>query len=172
MLGVWTNVKNIELNNLYSYYAVASTKPLSSIQNDSLLKQLEIGVENIDVTKDEDISFKKKEQIKNSVIELMRGKNLYSKDNYEVSFWGETLFRSFVDFPKNISNGIYDIDVYLFNNGQLRTYQTMPVIVEKVGLEALITNMAHKRPLLYGLACVQLALIIGLVVGSLFARRE
>lgn len=172
VLGVWTNVENIELENLYSYYAVASMRPLTSVQNDSLLKSLEIGQDNIDLSKDEHIPLKKIDKIKRSAIELMQNKELYSRKDYKISFWGETLFRTFINFPKNITNGVYNIDIYLFSDGQLRTYQTMPVIVEKVGLESFINNMAHKRPLLYGIISVQIAVIIGLLVGSLFSRKE
>ena len=79
VFGVWTNVKNIELDDLYSYYAVASMRPLETIQNDSLLKSLEVGEQNIDLSGEENISAKKEGKIKSSVIELMQGKGLYSK---------------------------------------------------------------------------------------------
>jgi uncharacterized protein (TIGR02186 family) len=172
VLGIWTNVKNVEIDDFYTYYAVASLKPLSSIQNDSLLKQLEIGEQNIDLSDEQGIKPTSMEKVKEAIIDLMHKKNLYSKNNYEMSFWGETLFRTFFDFPKNIPNGTYNIDIYLFNEGLLRTYQTMPVIVEKVGIEEFINETAHKRPLLYGLICVQLALAIGLIVGALFAKKQ
>jgi uncharacterized protein (TIGR02186 family) len=172
VFGVWTNTENIELNNLYSYYSIASMRPLTAVQNDSLLKELEIGQYNIKLSKDEDYSPAQMAKIKNSMIELMQNKSLYSKKDYEISFWGETLFRTFIDFPKNITNGLYNIDIYLFSDGQLHSYQTMPLIVEKVGLEAFITNMAHKRPLLYGLVSVQIALVIGLLVGAIFAKKH
>jgi len=171
VLGIWTNVKNVSLEGLYTYYAVASMRPLTAVQNDNLLKQLQIGEDNIDFSREPDIKPTSLDKVKNSVIEMMQRKHLYSRENYDISFWGETLFRTYINFPKNITNGIYNIDIYLFNDGLLRTYQTMPVIVEKVGLESFITEMAHKRPLLYGLICVMLALGIGLIVGSIFSRR-
>ncbi len=171
VFGVWTNVKNIELDDSYSYYAVAAMKPLDSVQNDNLLDQLEVGEDNIKFPSDELMRESKKTKLKNYVIQLMQEKNLYSKQNYAVRFWGETLFRTFINFPKNISSGIYNIDIYLFNDGALKGYQTMPIYVDKVGFEAFINGMAQNRPLAYGFISVFLALTIGFTVGSLFSRR-
>jgi len=172
VLGLWTNVENIELNSLYSYYAVASMRPLSTIQNDNLLKKLELGQDNISLEHEEDISPKKRGKIKESIIELMQQKGLYSKEDYEISFWGETLFRSFINFPKNITHGIYNIDIYLISDGLLHSYQTMPIIVEKVGLEAFINNLALAHPLVYGMLSVLMALIIGGGVAYIFSRNR
>ncbi len=171
VLGVWTNVENFELSDLSSFYAVASMRPLATIQNDTLLEQLEVGVDNVSIPHDYSMSIRKHGRIKESVIELMQNKGLYTSDDYDISFWGETLFRTFITFPKNISYGTYNIDVYLFNNGLLTSFQTMPIIVEKVGFEAFLHNFAYSRPLLYGCVSVIIALSIGLIVGTVFARR-
>jgi uncharacterized protein (TIGR02186 family) len=178
IFGIWTNTKNIEIKNLYSYYAVSSMKPLTSIQNDILLKQLEVGTENLIITNDIEAESNtaensiKAKKIKNSVIKLMQSKNLFSNENYPISFWGETLFRTYIKFPKNISKGIYNIDIYLFNDGLLHSFQTMPVIVDKVGLESYVSETALNRPLFYGLISVAIALSLGLLVGALFSKKN
>jgi uncharacterized protein (TIGR02186 family) len=171
VFGVWTNVENFELDDLYSYYAVAAMRPLTSVQNDMLLKKLEIGTSNIAITPDEDSTAAENQKIQQSAVNLMQNKALYSGKDYEISFWGDTLFRTFINFPKNITNGVYNIDIYLFNDGLLRSYQTMPIYVDKVGFEAFINEMAHKRPMLYGVISVLMAVVIGLLVGTMFSRR-
>jgi len=172
VLGIWTNVENIKLDDFYSYYSVSSMKPLTSVQNDMLLKNLEVGLDNIDISYGDPVSPKKLAKLKRSSIKLMKGKGLYREDDYDISFWGETLFRSFIEFPKNISKGTYDIDVYLFNDGLLHSYQTLPVIVEKVGVEAYVQDMAMQSPALYGVMCVALALVIGWLAAWFFSKRQ
>ncbi len=171
IFGVWTNVQNIRLKDVYSFYSVASMKPLTSVQNEDLLKKLQIGEDNIYIYGKDKLGLMEEGEIRDSAIKLMQSKGLYSTEDSKISFWGENLFRSFIKFPKNISKGLYNLDVYLFNDGNLKFYQTMPVLVDKVGVEAFISDMALKRPLLYGLISVFMALSIGLLVGTVFSKR-
>jgi len=172
VLGVWTNTENIRLKDVYSFYAISSLKPLTSVQNDELLKTLEIGEDNIYIYGKDKLNLMDPAEIRDSAIKLMQSKGLYSDGNYNISFWGGTLFRTFIDLPKNISKGRYSLDVYLFDDGMLRFYQTMPIMVDKVGIEALVSEMALKRPLSYGLISVFIALFIGLLVGTVFSSRQ
>lgn len=170
--GIWTNTKNIKLDDFYSFYSVASTRPLSRIENDNLLKHLGVGAENLDL-----ITFKKVDSAerssayKNAAIVLMENAGLYSHQDNELFFWGETLFRTFVEFPKNIVKGEYSIDLYLFNDGLLHSFQTMPIIVEKVGFEAFIHDLAKQNSLLYGIICVLIAITLGWGTGFIFGKR-
>ena len=170
VFGIWTNVENVRLKDLYSYYSVASMKPLSTVQNDELLSKLQVGEDNIYIYGKDKLGLMDQNEIRDSAIKLMQSKGLYSVDNYNITFWGETLFRAFIKFPKNISKGLYSLDVYLFNDGMMKFYQTMPIMVDKVGIESFISDMALKRPLLYGLISVSMALFIGLLVGTLFSK--
>jgi uncharacterized protein (TIGR02186 family) len=170
VFGIWTNIKNMEIESLYSMYSVSAMRTLDAIQNNKALSTLEIGVDNIKIVKDGEV-MPKGSNIQTSVANLMQAKNLYSVSENDIALWGETLFKTFIEFPKNISSGIYNVDIYLFSNGILNNFQTMPVIVEKVGLEAYVYNTALKHPLLYGLFCVAAALFLGLTVGLIFARK-
>jgi uncharacterized protein (TIGR02186 family) len=170
--GIWTNIANIELEDFYSFYAIASMRPLEDINNDSLLKKLEIGQNSISLITDddEDLSPNQEREYKDAAISMMQLNNLYTSDDYRISFWGETLFRTFIEFPKNIIKGVYNIDIYIFSDGVLHGFQTMPIIVEKVGFEAFMHGFAKERPLIYGLICVFIALSLGWVTATIFNR--
>jgi hypothetical protein len=66
--------------------------------------------------------------------------------------------------------GVYNAEIYSFNEGQLIGMQSIPINVEKVGVEATIYNFAHEHPALYGLFAVLMALGMGWVAGSLFNK--
>lgn len=172
--GIWTNIKSNQISDMYSFYATATMRPLSEIQNDTLMRSLKLGVDNLDyhiVVKDEDLTeFFDSENISadDEVNLLMQSKNLYTTKDYEIYFWGETLFKTFIDFPKNIIQGTYNIDIYLFNDGLLTSFQTLPIIVEQVGLEAFMFNFAHSHSVLYGIIAVSIALFIGWFASVLF----
>ena len=168
--GIWTNVKNEEIKNLNSFYSIASTRPIETIHNNSLLRQLEIGGDNIKISSIEELPLDEIQNLKKESLNILGTQDLFEQNEKGVSFWGETLFRAFIKFPKNIVKGIYHIDVYLFSDGLLKSFQTMPVIVEKVGFEAFMYDLAHKNSLLYGILCVFVALILGWFVSIIFPR--
>ncbi len=171
--GVWTNVTNLEVEDFYNYYSVASTFDLKKINNQPLVEDMEIGINNIKFIpfKKSKIDDKAKLQLKNVAIRLMQSKKLYSKKDKDILYWGETLFRTFIEFPKNISKGIYNIDIYLFTDGQLSSFQTLPIIVDKVGFEEMVYNSARQHSYLYGIICVSIAISLGLLIGFIFGRR-
>ncbi|HEV7418025.1 MAG TPA: TIGR02186 family protein, partial [Tianweitania sediminis] len=48
--------------------------------------------------------------------------------------------------------------------------QELPLRVVKTGLEQAITDAAHNRPILYGLACVLIAVITGWGASLIFRK--
>lgn len=171
--GIWTNTKNIELDDFYSFYYVASTMPIEEIENDSLLKDLKIGADNLEINDFEKIGLDEggSGEYKDATIKLMVDSGLFKIEGNELKFWGETLFKTFIEFPKNIIKGTYSIDLYLFNDGLLHSFQSMPIIVEKVGFEAFIYDLAHEKSLIYGLVCVLIAITLGWMTGVFFGKR-
>lgn len=171
--GIWTNINNLEVENFYNFYAVASTINLEEVDNATILRNFEIGAENIkfDTKKQGVTKAKKSKELKEAAIRLMQAKELYTEENYEILHWGDSLFRSFIEFPKNITKGMYNIDVYLVTDGQITGFQTLPISVDKVGFEEMVYNTAYEQPYLYGFVCVFIAIAFGLFVGLLFGRR-
>ncbi|HCR85677.1 MAG TPA: hypothetical protein DIV86_03260, partial [Alphaproteobacteria bacterium] len=148
--GVWTNVTNLKVKDFYNYYSISSTTELERINNKSLLENLEVGLDNINfqpVKSRNILSFNDAMGLKNEALRLMQSKKLYSENTNEILYWGETLFKTFIEFPKNISKGVYNIDLYLFNDGQLQSFQSLPIIVDKVGFEEFVYNSAHENSL-------------------------
>jgi len=43
--GIWTNTKNIELDDYYSFYSIASNKPIEEIHLEPSLNSLKISLE-------------------------------------------------------------------------------------------------------------------------------
>lgn len=169
--GIWVNGDALRFQNVSSFYSMATMGNLERIRNDNLLEKLNIGVENqsfkaigkavneVDVPK-----------FQAAIKADLESKNLFNPVPTPISFWGETLFRSIIDFPKNIQPGIYNVDVYLFNDGLLTSAQSTPLIVDKVGFEAWAYDFAHKNKTLYGITCVLIAIFCGFIARFLFVR--
>lgn len=166
--GLWVNRESAEFDHVPALYAVASTRPLSELENPELLKTLGIGIDNLHfpVSKGDNHPG----EFQDALLRQQQRLRLYTAPIGKVSFWGETLFRTVLTFPKNTLKGTYTAEIYLFSGGQLAAMQSTPVTVRKIGFESFIYDAAHKRPLLYGLLAVSLALLAGWLASLIFQR--
>jgi len=171
---LWMNKKSVEFEDVSSLYAIASTNALSEIQNDNLLKRLEMSIDNIEINAiPEHHSIKSKKTIsefREAFKRLKIDSGLYDSEIQPISFWGETLFRTSLKFHKNLEDGLYTAEVYLIQDGVLSAMQSTPIKVSKIGFEAIIFDLAHKNSLLYGFLCVFMAISAGWSASKIFGR--
>ncbi len=109
-------------------------------------------------------------EFKNHLISKLEEQNLYEPTITKIDFFDETLFKVAIKFPKNIVLGSYSIEIYLLNNGELLTFQTIPVYVRQIGLSAKISEFANQQPVIYGVLAILFALLFGWLVNLAFAR--
>jgi len=62
------------------------------------------------------------------------------------------------------------VRAYLFKSGKLVTQKSVPLRVIKTGIEQMITDAAHEKPILYGAFSVFLALITGWLASIVFRK--
>ena len=63
--------------------------------------------------------------------------------------------------PANLIEGDYKVSLYLTRDRQVVDSDTTNLFVRKVGLERFAFNLAHDRPLLYGLLALAIAMTAG-----------
>ncbi len=170
-LGIWHNTKRIKFVDTNSYYAIFSTFDDNLISNQTL-QRLGIGTSNLDYKAKTKNKISEQEMIdfKFELINNLQSKDLFATNAGKIDFLDETLFKVELDFPKNISQGVYNVDIYFINDKIVESFQTIPIYVNQVGLSAKIFNGAYESPFLYGIIAVLLALIIGWLASYLFAR--
>lgn len=168
-LGVWINNKQMVLSNVNGFYVIASNRPLEQIHNDYLLRSLRIGIGEVSLQGSAP-SNEENSEFKEAFLKKQQSENLYFPSVQEISFIGDTLFRTVIRFPENIVRGIYTAEIYLFSDGQLSGIQSTPIIVSKKGFDAFIYDFAYKHSLLYGIIAVTIALLAGWIAGHIFRR--
>ncbi len=170
LLGVWYNGRRVKFQDSFSYYSIFSTFEDNKTTK-HLLSQLELGANNLKFkTKNSHISEKEKADFTLKLIEKLENKDLYSIGTNKIDFLDETLFKVILNFPKNISRGVYTVEIYLINDDNLISFQSIPIYVNQVGLSAQISDYAHQQSFLYGIFAVLIALIIGWLANYIFAR--
>jgi uncharacterized protein (TIGR02186 family) len=169
-LGIWYNGKRIKFKEGYSFYKLFSTFSTSD-EIDELLKNLELGKNNLQfIVSDKTVNNKVRDEFQLQLIERLESKKLFSDGAGKIDFLNETLFKVLLEFPKNITRGVYSVEIYLISEGNLVSFQSIPIYVNQVGISARILDFAYEQSFLYGLAAVAFALIVGWLANYLFLR--
>ena len=166
--GVWINDDAARFEGLPAYYYLASTAPLSRIAPQEALDQYGIGFAALHPTLVG--SHHNPEPFRQAAIRYHRRVGLYAENPGSIDFLSENLFRTRVPVPAGVTRGQYNVEVYLFRDGQLVSAQSTPLFVDATGLERRLFNLAHDAPLSYGVACVLMAMLLGWISSVLFRR--
>ncbi|WP_421725307.1 TIGR02186 family protein [Bauldia sp.] len=171
---LWINNASETIIDAPSVYALDTSGDLTEISTGPLLARYELGFENIRLTYQNHAQANdpRAEEFREAFIRLKQDAGLYTEQFAGVSFIGGTdnVFQSAMWVPANAPDGRYTIDVYLFSGNALLAHEQGEVQIVKVGLEQFMFAASQEHALLYGLACVVLALFIGWLGGLIFRR--
>ena len=159
--GIWLNTRSIAFDNVPSFYAVLSNKPVDDVVPANLRQLHEIGIDDLKLNPAETAKPADITEFRAALIEEQQRGGLYDKQPGTVNFLGDKLFRASLDFPATVPVGTYSIQVFLVRKGDIVAAQTTPLIISQTGLEADINDFAQNRSLLYGLVAVALAAMAG-----------
>lgn len=156
--GIWINHARAKIW-LPSYYFATGTRPLKEISDRDTLSRYEIGVNSLrseTVTSDGDPApF-------TAALERVQQRNgLYIQRETGVDMQSPTLFRVHVPIPAAVPRGSYNVEVYLFRDGQVISAQSTPFYVDQAGFERRLFEFAHNSPLFYGVATVLMGILLG-----------
>lgn len=168
--GIWVNEREMVLNNVPSFYVVASAKPLSEILSPVVRMRHEIGFDVLQFVPTRAAPPSEVEEFRSALIRNKQRDELYLEEIGKVSFLGSRLFRTRINFPSNVPTGTYTADVFLVRDGNVVSAQSTPLVVGKVGFGAELFDFAHQRPALYGILAVVVALAAGWLAGVAFRR--
>lgn len=172
--GIWLNATSITFQSVPSYYAIVSTRPLDEIADTTILRDNDIGFEQVRMTPisgwESGVSTADLEEFKSSVVRLKQRERLYVEQPVGVAFIGRSLFRASVNLPANVPVGPLVARVHLFREGRmLHTFRSR-VTLRREGLENLLHTFAFGYPLFYGLATVLLSMAAGIAATAAFRR--
>jgi uncharacterized protein (TIGR02186 family) len=166
--GLWINNARAKLW-LPSYYFIATTGPLNAIASAETLGRYELGLTHLRArvtASDGDAA-----PYQAALIRAQKRTGLYREDTSGVVMLGPTLFRANVPIPAAVPRGSYNVEVYVFRDGNVISAQSTPLYVDQSGFERRLYDFAHNRPLFYGLSTVLMALAFGWASTFFFRSR-
>lgn len=166
--GVWANVEAARIDAAPSFYAVASTGPLHETISHTEDLRLGVSLERALRFVDAGAAADRRDEFLDAVVRLRRANGRYVLAPGGVSVTGGVLFQTSISLPANIVEGVYDARVLLTRDRAVVDDFRTTILVRKEGLERLIYDMSQRRPALYGLASIAVALAAGFGASEVF----
>jgi len=168
VLGIWVNRKAVTVDFAPSFYAVASTKPLTQVLSDVEDFQRRVSIKRMIRSVEPAKNVKNFEQFAQAIVRIRDANGLYTETGGQVDLTQETLFRTEIALPSNLVEGDYLTRIFLTRDKKVVDEFQTTIAVRKVGLERWIFNLAHERPLAYGILSLVIAIFAGWLASTIF----
>lgn len=163
--GIWVNTDSIDVGAAPSFYAVATTGPLSEILSPEQDEQHRISTSQMIRGVGLDNS---RDDVRDALIRIRASGDLYQELEETIEFTEDTLFRTDIALPANLTEGTYHTRMFILRDQQVVSQTDTIIDVRKVGLERFLYNLAHEMPLIYGLLSLFIAVAAGWGASAIF----
>lgn len=166
--GIWINTDRVRISSAPSFYAVATTGPLPSILSDTddLRHRIRISsvISDIGITSQTD----EPQSFLDALLRIRLNEDRFRLQQGGVEFQEQTLFRTDVALPANLTDGEYAVRIFLTRDGVVIASQERVIGVRKEGIERWLFNLSRDQPLVTGLAAVLMAALFGWAASAAF----
>ena len=159
--GIWVNNASVRIDSAPSFYAVATTGPLSHILSDTDNLRYGITIERVIRAIGIADEAEKAGEFILALLRVRTNEGRYRVLEGKVELTEDTLFRTDVVLPANLTEGEYKVRLFLLRDKRVIASQERVIGVRKEGLERWIFNLAQEQPLIYGLVSLVLAAVAG-----------
>ncbi len=165
-LGIWVNTESVDVDVAPTFYAVATNRPLTEIL--TFTEDLNTRISTQRAIRSVGATIENAESFTRALIRIRAGQGLYQTLPTGVLVEEETLFRTLIPLPANLTEGDYKAEIYLTRGRQIVDLYTTVIPVKKVGLERWLYNLAHDNAFLYGLMSLSIAIAAGWGASAIF----
>ena len=167
--GIWINTDQVTFSHFPSFFHVLSSGRLNDI-TDVVTLTIEDILPEIQAEQSAEAGWYKSAVFGSQLVRLMTERGLFGVNTQGVQFLSDTAYSGRLTLPSNIANGSFIAHTYVFREGTIVARETQGFTVRKSGFERFVGLAALQQPVLYGLACVLLALGTGWLGGVVFRR--
>lgn len=167
--GIWVNTDALEVDAAPSFYAVASTGPLKEVLSDVEDLRHQISIPRAIRSVGAPAHIEDTAAFTEAVIRIRRASGLYQELEGQVALDQQTLFRTAIDMPANLTEGDYSARIFLTRDGEVVSHYEAWIDVRKVGLERWLFSLSREQPVLYGLMSLAIAIAAGWGASAAFS---
>lgn len=167
--GIWVNADSTAFRSAPSFFAVASSAPVSEIVDERTAAIYELGTEFIQLSPTGMIDVEEQQKFAAGLVDLRTRQGLYKEDMAGVQVSEQVLYQARIALPSNVQTGTYTAETFAITRGRVIASAIAEVEVRKVGFERFIELFSQEQALLYGLLAVFMSVGMGWMAGRLFA---
>lgn len=167
-LGIWVNAESTAYRSAPTFFAVASSKPISELVDERTAAIYELGLQYIQLSPSGAIDPAEQARFSSGLVDLRQRQDLYQENESGVTISGGVLYQAHMAVPSNVPTGQYTAETFAIVDGRVIASATAEFEVTKRGFERMVANRAEDSALPYGLFAVFLSVFMGWAAGRLF----
>jgi uncharacterized protein (TIGR02186 family) len=169
--GIWMNVESARFRSVPSFYADASSRPLSDLIDERMAAIYELGLGNIQLSPGSGVAADVQQRFESGLVELRRRAGLYVENPHGVEISEGVLYRARVRIPARVPVGTYTAETFLIQDGRVVAGEVREINIQKLGFERFVAMAADRWSLPYGLFAVAVSVLLGWAGSAVFRRR-
>lgn len=159
--GIWINVDSVLVDSAPTFYAVATSAPFDQVITDTEDLRYRISIKRAIRSVGAAMHIRGAQDFADAVVRVRESEELYSVRENTVAVDQQTLFRTAIDMPADLTEGDYTARIFLTRNGKVVSHYETNIDVRKVGLERFLYSMSREQPFWYGLMSLAIAIAAG-----------
>ena len=167
-LGIWVNNESVRYTAAPSFYAVATSGPLEEILRQTEDLRHAVSIPRAIRTVGAASMTEQPQDYVDALIRIRSARNHYQSLENSVQLDQQTLFRTRIALPSDLTEGSYDTRVFLVREGHVVSRFDTALDVRKVGLERWLYTLSRQQPLIYGILALSIAIAAGWLASAAF----
>jgi uncharacterized protein (TIGR02186 family) len=166
--GIWINTEAATVDSAPSFYAVSSSGPLDAVLRDTEDLRHRITINRAIRIVGESEVVADPAAFTEALIRIRKAEGAYQMRESSIDLREQTLFRTALELPANLTEGDYRIRTFLTRDGAIVSQHAETINVRKVGLERWLFSLSREQPLAYGLMSLAIAIAAGWAASAVF----
>ncbi len=166
--GIWVNVDAVEVDEAPSFYAVATSAPWNDVLSDTEDLRFKVSIPRAIRSVGAPMTIMDSQSFTEALIRIRKDMGLYQVREGDVEFQEQTLFKTSITMPANLTEGDYLTRILLTRGGEVIGQHETTIDVRKVGLERWLYGLSRNQPLAYALLSLAIAILAGWGASAVF----
>jgi len=166
--GIWVNNESVLIDNAPSFYSISTTAPLKKSLADSADILLKVSIPRAIASVGAQLASGQAQEFTEALMRIRTANGLYNVREGAVEFMSDTLFRTSVELPSNLTAGEYTARILITRNKAVVDVFETRLDVQKVGIGRWLYNLAHEHAVYYGLMSLFIAIFAGWSASTVF----
>ncbi len=169
-VGIWVNSDSVLIDDAPSFYSVATTGPLKGTLTDDEDLFYKVSIPRaINSVSAQILSSDHAKGFIEALIRIRTNNGLYQVHEGAVELMSDTLFRTSIDLPSNLTAGEYTARILITRDKRVVDVFETKLDIQKVGMERWLYNLAHDNAVYYGLMSLFIAIAAGWLASAVFS---